>query len=170
MGSDSISGKIPDRFDLTFCRLFTGIGNDWKNVEAENEKTMSLCNQIGERSDIVEKLNSRRIACSKKVGIFPVYLKPIPGLSRHDDRLRFLYDRLRRHQDGRHVICTAHFGAIMTVFVTKNCAPQSTKPFLPANKPDFSPIIKDCILLSRNRYFTISPLSLWNPYCSCLIH
>ena len=49
---------------------------------------MSLCNQIGERSDIVEKLNSRRIACSKKVGIFPVYLKPIPGLFRHDDRLR----------------------------------------------------------------------------------
>ena len=56
---------------------------------------MSLCNQIGERSDIVEKLNSRRIACSKKVGIFPVYLKPIPGLFRHDDRLRSLNDRLR---------------------------------------------------------------------------
>ena len=119
---------------------------------------MSLCNQIGERSDIVEKLNSRRIACSKKVGIFPVYLKPIPGLFRHDDRLRSLNDRLRRHQDGRHVIYTAHLRAIMTVFVTKNCAPQSTKPFLPANKPDFSPIIKDCILLSRNRYYTISPL------------
>ncbi len=84
---------------------------------------MSLCNQIGERPDIVENLNSRRIACSKKVGIFPVYLKPIPGIFRHDDRLRSLYDRLRRHQDGRHVIYTAHLGAIMTVFVVKNCAP-----------------------------------------------
>ena len=114
--------------------------------------------RIRESMDIVENLNSRRIACSKKVGIFPVYLKPIPGLFRHDDRLRSLNDRLRRHQDGRHVIYTAHLRAIMTVFVTKNCAPQSTKPFLPANKPDFSPIIKDCILLSRNRYYTISPL------------
>ena len=112
----------------------------------------------GEKPDIVENLNSRRIACNKKVGTFPLYLKSIPGLSRHDDRLRFLYDRLHRHQDGRHAIYTAHLRAITTVFVAKNCAPQAMKPFLPAKRPDFTSIIKECILLSRDRYYTISPL------------
>lgn len=103
-------------------------------------------------------LTSGESPVAKKVGTFPVYLKPIQGLSRHDDRLRSFYDRLRRHQDGRHAIYTAYLRAITTVFVAKNCAPQETRPFLPAKKPDFSPVIKDCILLSRNRYYTISSL------------
>ena len=78
----------------------------------------------------MEKPNSRRIVCSKRI------LPADPNISKE------IY----------------LFAGMTTVFAAKNRAPHSKKTFLPNKEPVFAVIHKEYVLLLTKQYSTIPPL------------